>query len=190
MFCVKRPHANQCTLQKNVFLFFFRETEINDGEIKRKKLVTNSCQTDTARLELAKITEEDLITDGEPSEGYWKVLAEKRRDALEITLRENEELCDEVNSLRAQLDVSNQMLDESKNLVEILTEMLQENENNDPSTADDKGECSKDLINASLAEEANEDHNDEQEDVPPHYDNPMVVDTPPPTNNDGDTQIN
>lgn len=176
-------------------LLSFSETEINDGEIKRKKLVTSSSQTDIARLELAKITEEDLTTEGEPSEGYWKVLAEKRRDALDVTLRENEELCDEVNTLRAQLDVSNQMLDESKNLVEILTEMLQENENSFETT-DSKGECSKDLINASLAEEASEDEHHHNDELPLSpfdndnvHDNPMIVDTPPKSS-DVSTQIN
>lgn len=127
------------------------ETEINDGEIKRKKLVTHASQTDPERLELAKITEEDLTTDGEPSEGYWKVLAEKRRVALDLSLRENEGLYEEVHSLRDQLEISNQMLDESKNLVEILTEMLEENEQ------DGDNVCAKELINASLAEEASED---------------------------------
>lgn len=131
---------------------FCSETEINDGEIKRKKLVTHASQTDPERLELAKITEEDLTTDGEPSEGYWKVLAEKRRVALDQSLRENEELYEEVHSLRDQLEISNQMLDESKNLVEILTEMLEENEQ-----TDEKDDCAKELINASLAEEASED---------------------------------
>lgn len=133
-------------------MYRFSETEINDGEIKRKKLVTHACQTDPELLALAKITEEDLTTDGEPSEGYWKVLAEKRRVALEQALRENEELHEEVSGLGDQLDLSNKMLDESKNLVEILTEMLEENEEES-----NKSECPNALINASIAEEAEED---------------------------------
>lgn len=134
-------------------MYRFSETEINDGEIKRKKLVTHACQTDPELLALAKITEEDLTTDGEPSEGYWKVLAEKRRVALDLSLRENEVLYEEVNGLRDQLELSNQMLDESKNLVEILTEMLEENERDELN----KSECPDALINASIAEEASEE---------------------------------
>lgn len=134
-------------------MYRFSETEINDGEIKRKKLVTHGCQTDPELLALAKITEEDLTTEGEPSEGYWKVLAEKRRVALDLSLRENEELYEEVNGLQQQLELTNQMLDESKNLVEILTEMLEENEGDELN----KSECPNALINASIAEEASED---------------------------------
>lgn len=105
-----------------------RENELNDPEAKRKKVVTLAVQTDPERLELTKITELDLTTDGEPSEAYWKVLAEKRRVAMEKTLQENAELEEERTNLLDMLDVSAQMLDESRNLVEILTEMLQEDE--------------------------------------------------------------
>lgn len=75
-----------------------------------------------------KITEEDLTTEGEPSDGYWKALAEKRRVALDISLKENEELHDKVASLEEELSISRTMLDESRNLVELLTEIIQEQE--------------------------------------------------------------
>lgn len=80
-------------------------------------------------------------------------MAEKRRVALDLSLRDNEELYEEVNGLREQLEISNQMLDESKNLVEILTEMLEENEGEEMN----KSQCPNALINASIAEEASED---------------------------------
>lgn len=73
-----------------------------------------------------KIIEEDLTTEGEPSEGYWKALAEKRRVALDISLKENEELHEKVASLEEELTLSHEMLEESKNLVELLTEIIQE----------------------------------------------------------------
>lgn len=73
-----------------------------------------------------KIIEEDLTTEGEPSEGYWKTLAEKRRIALDISLKENEELHEKVESLEEELVLSREMLEESKNLVELLTEIIQE----------------------------------------------------------------
>lgn len=151
----------------------FSENEINDPEAKRKRVVTLAVQTDPERLELTKITESDLTTDGEPSEAYWKVLAEKRRIAMELTLQENAELEEERANLMDMLDVSAQMLDESRNLVEILTEMLQENEdeaavgNNTSSSSSsstrkdeagfEQGESSKNqLLSASLAAEATE----------------------------------
>lgn len=74
----------------------------------------------------SKIIEEDLTTEGEPSEGYWKTLAEKRRIALDISLKENEELHEKVDSLEEELTLSREMLEESKNLVELLTEIIQE----------------------------------------------------------------
>lgn len=73
-----------------------------------------------------KIIEEDLTTEGEPSDGYWKALAEKRRIALDISLKENEELHEKVISLEEELVISREMLEESKNLVELLTEIIQE----------------------------------------------------------------
>lgn len=73
-----------------------------------------------------KIIEEDLTTEGEPSDGYWKTLAEKRRIALDISLKENEELHEKVTSLEEELVLSREMLEESKNLVELLTEIIQE----------------------------------------------------------------
>lgn len=152
----------------------FSENEIIDSEIKRKKLVTHGCQTDSAKLELAKITEEDLTTEGEPSEGYWKVLAEKRRVALDISLQENEELFERVNSLEDELETSRKMLDESRNLVEILTEMLQEEEGDRDASAPKPG-CSKDLINASLAEEAIEQEDINEGDIEELNENEVIL---------------
>lgn len=43
-------------------------------------------------------------------------------------MRENEGLHIRVRSLEDELDVTNEMLDEAKNLVEVLKEMLEENE--------------------------------------------------------------
>lgn len=48
-----------------------------------------------------------------PSEDYWKVLAERRRVALQDALEENHILSD-------QLKVYKEMLDESRALVEVL----------------------------------------------------------------------
>lgn len=83
---------------------------------------------DPAEKTRQQIIEEDLTTEGEPSEGYWKTLAEKRRIALELALKENEELHDEKASLTEELNISRAMLEESKNLVELLTEIIQEKE--------------------------------------------------------------
>lgn len=69
-----------------------------------------------------------MTTEEEPSEGYWKALAEKRRVALDVSLKENEELHDKVVSLEEELTISRTMLEESRNLVDLLTEIIQEQE--------------------------------------------------------------
>lgn len=153
------------------------ENDFNDtSDIKRKKLANNqapSSQVATATVtatataaaavksrrssELQRITEEDVQGTGELSAGYWRELAEKRRLALDASLTENQELHEINASLKEQLDVSNQMLDESRNLVEILSEMLEEGETTGPAGSGfERGESSKSFLHASIAEEAAE----------------------------------
>lgn len=67
-----------------------------------------------------------------PSEKYWERLAESRRLALDDSLRENEGLHNRVRSLEEELNVTNEMLEEARSLVEILKEMLEENETEQP----------------------------------------------------------
>lgn len=100
---------------------------------------------DPAEKTRNQIIEEDLTTEGEPSDGYWKALAEKRRVALDISLKENEELHEKVVSLEEELAISRAMVEESSNLVELLTEIIQEKEG----TANDSGLPNN--INANLS---------------------------------------
>lgn len=103
-------------------------------ELKRKKTIVQSQSSQTSPEKKVsgtakpQITAEDLTSEEGPSEHYWEVLAERRRLALEESLAENMELYDKVNSLEEELNLSKEMLQEAKNLVEILTEMLQEGE--------------------------------------------------------------
>lgn len=123
---------------------FSRETAVVSSlvsaEAKRRK---SSLSQDSAEKQLARVTEEDLTTEGEPSESYWKVLAEKRRIALDISLKENEELHGKIESLEEELVIARAMLDESKNLVEVLTEMIQEPGNDSGLPNSIYGECSQ-----------------------------------------------
>lgn len=77
-----------------------------------------------------QVTVEDLTTDN-IGEKYWEILAEKRRAALEESLIENQELHERIASLEDELNQSKSMLTETRNLVEVLTEMLEEKENDD-----------------------------------------------------------
>lgn len=123
---------------------FSRETAVVSSlvsaEAKRRK---SSLSQDSAEKQLARVTEEDLTTEGEPSESYWKVLAEKRRIALDISLKDNEELHGKIESLEEELVIARAMLDESKNLVEVLTEMIQEPGNDSGLPNSIYGECSQ-----------------------------------------------
>lgn len=67
----------------------------------------------------AVVTAKDLESD-EPSLDYWKTLAEKRGEALNDSLHENEKLKDDINNLVEENNVCKAMLDESKNLIEVL----------------------------------------------------------------------
>lgn len=62
------------------------------------------------------------------NERYWEVLAEKRREALQETLSENQELYERIANLEDELNHSKSMLEEARDLVTVLTEMLEEKE--------------------------------------------------------------
>lgn len=90
---------------------------------KKKTLVHQHSQTQESgpSQNSTSVTELDLTTTDAPSEKYWQHLAEARRRALEDSLCENEALHNELN-------VTNEMLDQARGLVEVLKEMLEENE--------------------------------------------------------------
>lgn len=129
--------------------------------MEAKRLRKSSLSQDSAEKQLIRVAEEDLTTEGEPSDHYWKGLAEQRRVALEVSLKENEELHHKIDSLEEELNIARQMLDESKNLVEVLTEMIQEG-NDDSGLPQDMTECGQSSIMNSTEIEANnsEEHND------------------------------
>jgi geminin len=98
-------------------------------DLKRKAHAapaSSSTQTDTNSQQ--KITAEDLTSETPVSEDYWKMLAEKRRSALEETLTENQELYERIADLECELNQSKSMLEEARELVNVLTEMLNEKE--------------------------------------------------------------
>lgn len=101
--------------------------ENSDSEVKRKiiKLSTRGTQTENAQEN--QVTVEDLTSES-PSEAYWERLAEKRREALDVSLKENELLHEKVKSLEEELNTSRQMVEEARSLVEVLKEIIQDSE--------------------------------------------------------------
>lgn len=108
-----------------MIVVFRSETAVLIATSSKEPRRRKSSQDPAEKLQ-NRIVEEDLTSEGEPSEGYWKTLAEKRRVALDVSLKENEELHEKVESLEEELSISRTMLEESRNLVELLTEIIQE----------------------------------------------------------------
>lgn len=105
------------------------------SESKRKiptvNTATTSSQTSPTLSPASKqVTVEDLTSDN-VSEHYWEALAEKRRAALEESLTENQELYERIATLEDELNQSKTLLAETRSLVEVLTEMLEEKDEED-----------------------------------------------------------
>ncbi|KDR18404.1 geminin [Zootermopsis nevadensis] len=112
------------------------------GNLKKKKVnvAHKSVQTNKDE-EKPQINSADLMSDGPPSENYWQLLAEKRRIALEESLQENKTLHQKLEILVEEKQLTEQMLEESRNLVDVLKEILAAGENEE-SQIDSEGESS------------------------------------------------
>ncbi|XP_039501097.1 geminin [Drosophila santomea] len=106
-------------------------------------------QTDAEAVPLGNadkpITAEDLTSEAEPGENYYKLLAEQRRLALEDSLTENRHLHERIEGLEEEMDTMRQELDEAKNLVEVLKEICDE-DNSEVEEDDAAGD--EDKVNA------------------------------------------
>ncbi|KAL3273409.1 hypothetical protein HHI36_014855 [Cryptolaemus montrouzieri] len=96
-----------------------KDIKLSAEIIKQKCFAEKEVQTD------AVITVEDLTSDN-PSVDYWRRLAEKRGEDLDNSLKENEKLKESLVVLQEENKLCKAMLDESKALVEVLQEMLEE----------------------------------------------------------------
>lgn len=93
-------------------------------------------QTEASISESEKpLTAEDLTSECEPGENYYKLLSEQRRVALEDTLMENRHLHERIDGLEEEINIMRKELDEANNLVEILKEIC-----NDDDDATDESE--------------------------------------------------
>lgn len=124
-------------------------------ELKHKKVELASTSSQTSPATKATVTEKDLTSTEPPSAAYFELLAEKRREALVEALEENEYLHEKVEALETELNHSKSMLQQSRELVEVLTEMLQEKENEANERAEGEQPASQ-YSHLSEAEEADE----------------------------------
>lgn len=111
-------------------MLFYSSNDSGIQHIEHKKrkpsAVHKSIQTEDDGCYKSEITEADLTLRENPGERYWEIVAEKRRVALDESLKENEELHLRLSMLEEELDSARQVIDESKGLVEVLSEMLTE----------------------------------------------------------------
>uniref|UniRef100_A0A1B0FFB7 Geminin n=1 Tax=Glossina morsitans morsitans TaxID=37546 RepID=A0A1B0FFB7_GLOMM len=98
-----------------------------------------------------RITEKDLTnTDDKLSEYYWERLAIKRQEALDITLEENQQLQERIGCLRDEIVTSQKLFEESKNLVEMLTQIFNDEEEGEQSGQKDTPLLDDDETNSSV----------------------------------------
>lgn len=128
--------------------------EVNENEktpdqaklIKRKKTISKGSQAGKEKTASSSVTVEDLTSDN-VSENYWQSLAEKRRVALEMTLKENDELHLQNEELKKRVElleeenrVAKELLQESETLVDVLKEMIHGDDANESSIIDNSYE--------------------------------------------------
>ncbi|KAI4503464.1 hypothetical protein M0802_001686 [Mischocyttarus mexicanus] len=109
-------------------------------KLKRKKVISKSKAVQTTVGENIKIEVEDLTSEAGPSENYWQVIAERRRIALHNALEENKILHNRITSLQEENRLCNEMLNETRALVEVLQEMIE----------DDRGDIQNSLDDSTL----------------------------------------
>lgn len=106
-----------------------KKTEVKKQKKTPPKKVSpksvNSVKSANSRGKI-KIKVDDLTSQERPSENYYKILAEKRRVALENALEENEDLHHKIRNLEKENKSYKEMLDASNALVEVLQEMIGE----------------------------------------------------------------
>ncbi|KAL1494984.1 hypothetical protein ABEB36_010480 [Hypothenemus hampei] len=96
-------------------------------EAKKPKPTLMHRETQTERY----ITNIEDLTGDEASADYWKRLSEKRQEALDESLKEIEKLKDNILALQEENKICKEMLEESRHLVEIFQEMLNEDDDNE-----------------------------------------------------------
>ncbi|KAJ8927319.1 hypothetical protein NQ314_020233 [Rhamnusium bicolor] len=102
-------------------------SDFEKSEAKRKKPLMQNKSVQTGEC---IITAEDLTSD-EPSADYWRRLAETRGESLNKSFKEIEDLKSNIEVLQEENKICKELLDESKNLVEVLQEMLNEKDDDD-----------------------------------------------------------
>ncbi|XP_008483508.1 geminin [Diaphorina citri] len=103
--------------------------EMRDLALENEKSIkasTPSTKNKVDKSTTATVSLKDDLTSDVASEHYWKILAERRRVALEEALKENEALHNKVKLLEEENAVVKEMMKEATELVQTLTEIVEE----------------------------------------------------------------
>ncbi|XP_072016954.1 uncharacterized protein [Amphiura filiformis] len=120
----------------------------SDGQKTFAIFKDSSASSDDSDQEKTKTAEEEayeLMVQEPVPDSYWKQLAEQRREALEDTLRENEQLHDEVAELKADNERLKIMADQAEYLATVVQELMGDEEDNEKTQEDTRqnGETSQ-----------------------------------------------
>lgn len=115
-----------CFVSVQHVLHYFSDTS-QTPERKRKIQTNTASSSSQTSPEVAKSTVDDLTSEI-VSARYWEVLGEKRRVALDEALTENQELYEKIATLEDELNESKSVIEQSRSIIEVMTEMLKERE--------------------------------------------------------------
>lgn len=111
----------------------FSESSINNVEITSdsnsdvsKKTITDPTSVEVTVCPSRSVSDDTvaMITSDNPSENYWKLLAEERRQALEKALYENEQLWDQLQVLEVENSQLKSCLEEAEKMAEVVRQSL------------------------------------------------------------------
>jgi len=103
-----------------------KRTKEKTEKIEKVEKSDKSIQTDNPYI--------DLITGDEAPLEYWKRIAEERREALEETLIENQDLHERIESLEQEKEALEEMVQDAKRLATLVNDFAE-----DMSAADESG---------------------------------------------------
>ncbi|ESO92639.1 hypothetical protein LOTGIDRAFT_162559 [Lottia gigantea] len=105
-----------------------QKTEIESlGRIRGDNLTSSLLLDDHQDINDHDVTEEDLVSES-TSENYWKILAEKRRQALNDTLEENEMLHVQNASLREENEKLTEVASQAETMVSFLQSVVSQDD--------------------------------------------------------------
>jgi len=123
------------------------------------RLVEGSTQVEEADTAVAK-AQAFMYGEEEPDIDYWKQLAEKRREALETSLLENEELHtslsaveEEKEAIEKERDNLKEMAEQAEELAKIVKSLVPDEEEEDNSEEEDDGSDDEEEKEEQKAEE-------------------------------------